>query len=53
MNAAREATTAPVAPKLYVPPRLIRYGSIVELTRELGCFVNKDSGSNAICRRSP
>ncbi len=39
--------------KAYTAPRLTRYGSMTELTREAGCYVRKDSGSNAVCRRSP
>ena len=39
--------------KQYRSPRLTRYGSVRELTRESGCYVTKDGGSNAICRRSP
>ena len=48
-----DQTTAPVTPrKPYRAPRLTRYGSVRELTREAGCYTNKDSGSNAVCRRS-
>lgn len=39
--------------KVYTPPRLTRYGSLRELTRQLGCFTNKDSGNNSVCSRSP
>lgn len=38
--------------KRYVAPRLTRYGSLRELTRETGCNLNKDGGSNAACRRT-
>lgn len=37
----------------YVRPRLVRYGSVRELTRELGPFTEKDGGSNSVVRRSP
>ena len=41
------------ARKTYTPPKLTHYGSMRELTREMGCYATKDSGSNAVCRRSP
>lgn len=37
----------------YKRPVLTRYGSVRELTRELGRFAFKDGGSNAVTRRSP
>jgi hypothetical protein len=36
----------------YAPPKLTTYGSLRALTREISCNVNKDGGSNAICRRT-
>ncbi len=50
MKTIRESTARP---KPYSPPRLTRYGSMREFTRELGCYVVKDGSSNAVCRRSP
>jgi hypothetical protein len=38
--------------KLYVAPRLTRFGTVRELTREVSCNLNKDGGSNAVCRRT-
>ncbi|HYI12184.1 MAG TPA: lasso RiPP family leader peptide-containing protein [Thermoanaerobaculia bacterium] len=41
-----------VARKTYQPPKLTRYGSLRDLTREISCNTNKDGGSNAVCRRT-
>ncbi|HEX8618059.1 MAG TPA: lasso RiPP family leader peptide-containing protein [Thermoanaerobaculia bacterium] len=38
--------------KPYRSPRLLEYGSLRELTRETGCNIEKDGGSNAACRRT-
>jgi hypothetical protein len=38
--------------RAYAPPKLTTYGSLRALTREIACSVNKDGGSNAICRRT-
>jgi hypothetical protein len=38
--------------KPYQAPRLLQYGSLRQLTREVSCNVNKDGGSNAVCRRT-
>jgi hypothetical protein len=38
--------------KTYQPPKLTRYGSLRDLTQEVSCNVNKDGGSNAVCRRT-
>jgi hypothetical protein len=50
---AKQTTAVLSSRKPYAQPRLTRYGSVRELTRELGCYLNKDGGSNAVCRRSP
>jgi hypothetical protein len=39
--------------KRYEQPQLVRYGTLRELTQELGCHTNKDGSSNSVCRRSP
>ena len=47
-----QQTKAVIPRKRYAPPRLTRFGTVRELTRETGCNVNKDGGSNALCRRT-
>lgn len=49
---AVEAGPAAAGRARYVSPRLTRYGTLRELTREVSCNVNKDGGSNAVCRRT-
>jgi hypothetical protein len=44
--------TTRVNRKPYQAPRLLEYGSLRKLTREVGCNTQKDGGSNALCRRT-